>query len=202
MKRLFSYLMILLFLSLSACSTVTPTVHVKPDPTLVTPVPKATMTPEPTLPAAQMPPLVTGEWQRVSDDLMPFSFEMPNHWNVPEGGRLTWVPDGSILEVDQKLFGVNVLFDASAPDSDLLPGNCAVESRDPLTVDGKSYTIIQLTLFNGPNGTESAYETFVVVPVQSVNRAFVFYVSAPSKQDRAALQDILLHAVQTIEFKS
>ena len=149
-----------------------------------------------------MPPLETGEWQRVGDGWLPFTFELPGHWSVPEGARLYWVPDGSILEVDQKLFGVNILFDASAPDSDLLPPNCAVESRDPISVNDKTYTIIQLTLFNGPNGTKSAYQTFVVVPVQSTNRAFVFYVSAPSTQDRSALQDILLHAVQTIEFKS
>jgi kynureninase len=85
-------------------------------------------------------------------------------------------------------------------DPQVWPQNSAVEHRTTLDANGESYAMVEVTVFNGEGGTVSSYEAHVVIPVTSANKVYGLYVIAPTKADRAALEDILAHAVQTLEF--
>jgi hypothetical protein len=222
MKRTRICLPVILILSLSACTGLTPTpeIDIVPLAPVVTAtlqeqvVALATQTtamPDPTSPAvteaatqppAQMPPLNSDGWQRISAKL-PFTFELPDGWITPDGfipGAPYWVPAGVILVNGQPVLAVNEFEMTGEKDPQVWPQNSAVEHRTTLDANGQSYAMVEVTVFNGEGGTVSSYEAHVVIPVTSANKVYGLYVIAPTKADRAALEDILAHAVQTLEF--
>jgi hypothetical protein len=229
MKRVLLHLYFILFMSLSACTVIIPkpvvdSVQITPASTQTTQVQVvelATATAQPTaaetalLPAAteqatptqaQMPPLITGGWQRVGENLtfgeaLPFTFELPNGWFSPNGGPY-WIPAGQPAESLHTGFGINQFFDDlyDAPDSDLLIANSAVQSRTSIVVNGVEYWKYQVVVFNGEGGSASAYETDIIIRMKANKRAYVMQVTSSTEEGRAALEDILTHAIESLTY--
>ncbi len=244
MKRICFFLTVILFLSLSACSSITPqpvidrvplapaitetpparvvelaTPTLKLNETEKASMPQSTKeavkpTAEPTLdeksinttataaalkPPANVPPLDSSGWQRVGEGL-PFTFELPRSWAIPEGMRFIWAPVGLPISENGMFLGVNIALDPGDIESQLLPKNMAVESRSKIDSNGVSYEKIQLKIFNWEDNSVLAYETHVIIRTGSTDKAYGMYVTARTAEARAGLEEVLTHAVETLAF--
>jgi hypothetical protein len=225
MKRTFLFLLIVLCFSLPACTSITP----QPEIDIIPPAPISTITvqehvvelatptvesiateapskPTPTEAAtetlAPMPPLNAGGWYRVGEGL-PFTFELPDGWITPDGfikGAPYWVPAGITPEQGQMVFAVNEAEMVGDQVPQTWPQNSAVESRTTIEANGASYEMVEVKVFNGEGGTCNAYEAHVMIPISGDNKVYGLYVTASTKEDRDALEDILVHAVQSLTF--
>jgi hypothetical protein len=216
MKRISFLLLAVLCFILTACASVTPQPvvdSVSPLPAVTSTLPEpvvepATATVEPAAddtdpqPPAQMPPLDSGGWHRVGEKL-PFTFELPDGWITPDG-YITWapywIPAGQPPVNGTIAFGVNEVEISGQQDPQTWPQNSAVESRTPIEVNGVSYSLVKVIVYNGEGGTASAYEMHAIIPMPGLNKVYGIYATAPTKDDRAALEDILIHAVESLEF--
>jgi hypothetical protein len=217
MKRISFILLTVLCFILAACAGITPQPvvdAVSPLPAVTSTLPEqvvemATPTIEPAAaeadppPPAQMPPLDSGGWHRVGEKL-PFTFELPDGWITPDGYIVWapyWIPAGQPPVNGTIAFGVNeVEMTAEQEDLQTWPQNSAVESRTPIEVNGETYSLVKVIVYNGEGGTASAYEMHAIIPMPGMNKVYGIYATAPTQDDRAALEDILVHAVESLEF--